>query len=294
MRVLEPIWTKMFHPHSFACIRGRGLHAGSRLTMEYVRRYRYCLKMDVSKFYPSVDQEILFGIVCRKIKCADTLWLLREIIYSYPGGKNVPIGNYTSQWLGNLYLNELDQWLTHARRVKAYVRYCDDFCLFHDDKRYLRYLAGEIETFLRDRLKLTLSKNDVFPVTQGVDFLGYRHFPDHVLLRKSTATRMKRRLRRLPLELGTGMITPDQYRSTLSSISGWLRWANTHHFQLNLQIRQLREVLGDDEGTRPTNGEALRGFCPGAHPFGRSEAQDRRHPEQGGPGHRDPSQAEQV
>ena len=243
MRVLEPIWSNLFIADSYACIKGRGLHAGSRKTMEFVRKYRYCLKMDISKFYPSVDHDILFEIVRHKIKCPDTLQLIQEIIYSFPGGKNVPIGNYTSQWLGNLYLNELDQWVKHHHRIKGYLRYCDDFCLFHDDKRYLQYLAGEIEIFLQERLKLKLSKNDIFPVTQGVDFLGYRHFPDHVLLRKSTATRMKRRLCRLPGELKAEIIDSDQYRSTLASIKGWLRWANTKHLQIHLRIEQLSKEI---------------------------------------------------
>ena len=180
-----------------------------------------------------------------------------------PGGRNVPIGNYTSQWLGNLYLNELDQWLRQEHGVTAYVRYCDDFCLFDDDKRRLRYLAGQIEEFLRERLRLALSKNDIFPVSQGVDFLGYRHFSDHILLRKSTATRMKRRLRRLPEALSAKRITPDQYRSTLASVSGWLRWANTHHLQLHLQIGKLREVIdGETGGIEQTVQRLCKGHLP--------------------------------
>lgn len=254
MRVIEPIWEGLFISDSYACIKGRGLHGGSRKTMEYVRKYKYCLKMDISKFYPSVDHDVLYGIIEKKIKCQDTLWLLREIIYSVPDGKNVPIGNYTSQWMGNLYLNELDQYLKHEHMVKAYVRYCDDFCLFHNDKAYLGRMAVIIREFLSDRLKLTLSKCDLFPVSRGVDFLGYRHFPDHVLLRKSTATRMKRRLRKLPLLLARGLMTIEQFRSTLASVSGWLRWGNTHNLQLHLDIDSLRGII--DDGGRQA--EAVR------------------------------------
>jgi RNA-directed DNA polymerase len=295
MRVLEPIWTGLFSPHSYACIKRRGIHAASRLTMSYVRRYRYCLKMDISKFYPSVDQDVLYGIVAHKIKCPDTLWLMREIIYSYAGGKNIPIGNYTSQWMGNLYLNELDQWLRQTHGVTAYVRYCDDFCIFGDDKRRLHTLAGEIETFLRERLRLTLSKNDVFPTSQGVDFLGYRHFPDHILLRKATATRMKRRLRSLPEALVKGRVTFDQYRSTLASVSGWLRWANTYHLQLNLRINELREVIDNGRNPgEPSGTEAIRRFCgrPSAPRGG--ETEDRGDPQQRNPGHRVQDQTQQI
>lgn len=243
MRVLEPIWTGLFIADSYACLPGKGIHAGSRRTMEFVRKYKYCLKMDISKFYPSVDHDILFAIVQRKIKCPDTLWLLKNIIYSVPDGKNVPIGNYTSQWLGNLYLNELDQYLKHEHHVKAYIRYCDDFCIFHDDKKYLGRMAKIIEEFLASKLKLSMSKCDLFPVSRGVDFLGYRHFPDYILLRKSTATRIKRRLRVLPDLLARCRITADQYRSTLASINGWLKWSNSRNLQLHLKLDELRKAI---------------------------------------------------
>lgn len=239
MNVVEPIWDAMFIADSYACRRGKGVHAGSRRTMEYVRRHRYCLKGDISQFYPSMDHDILFGLVQRKLKCPGTLWLLRDIIYSVPGGKNVPIGNYTSQWLGNLYLHELDRFVKHTLKIKAYLRYCDDFCFFHDDKQLLGECLASITAFLRDRLALTLSKKDLFPVTQGVDFLGYRHFRDYILLRKSTAKRVKARLKLLPGALAKGRITREQMRSSLASTLGWLRHANAHNFRQNLKIDKL-------------------------------------------------------
>jgi RNA-directed DNA polymerase len=239
MRIVEPIWERMFIHDSYACRVGKGIHAGSKKTMEFVRRFKYCLKMDISKFYPSVDHDILYRIITRKIKCARTLWLIRDIIYSYPGGTNVPIGNYTSQWFGNLYMNELDQFLKHDCKVGAYLRYCDDFCLFHDDKNYLGNMARMIQAFLASRLKLRLSKCDLFPVSRGVDFLGYRHFPKYILVRKSTAKRVRKRLRALPWLLVRGKITLDHYRSSLASTRGWLKWANAHHFRLSLNIDSL-------------------------------------------------------
>lgn len=242
MQVVEPIWTGLFISDSYACIRGRGLHAGSRRTMEFVRRNRYCLKMDISKFYPSVDHAIMFDIIRQKIKCPDTLEMFHKIIYSIPDGKNVPIGNYTSQWMGNLYLNELDMFVKQTLRVKDYVRYCDDFCLFHDDKAVLNRTAGEIETFLADRLALTLSKRDLFPVSRGVDFLGYRHFPGHILLRKSTSIRIRRRLSKLPGLLVAGRITLDRFRGSVASVNGWMKWANTQNFRLAIKFKRMEEL----------------------------------------------------
>lgn len=239
MRVIEPIWDSMLIGDSYACRKGKGIHAGSRRTMEFVRKFKYCLKMDISKFYPSVIHDILFDIVQHKIKCRDTLWLLQDIIYSFPGGKNVPIGNYTSQWFGNLYMNELDQFLKHEQKVKAYIRYCDDFCLFHDDKHYLSEMADKIRCYLLSCLKLTFSKCDLFLVSRGVDFLGYRHFPKYILIRKSTAKRVKKRLNALPWLLAKGRITLEQYRASLESSKGWLRWANAHNLRMALGIDEL-------------------------------------------------------
>lgn len=242
MNVIEPIWDAMFISDSYACRRGKGQHAGSRRVMEFVRRHRYCLKCDISRFYPSVDHDVLYEIIQRKIKCSGTLWLLKDIIYSMPGGTNVPIGNYTSQWFGNLYLNELDQYLKHEWRIKAYARYCDDFVLFHDSKAFLNEAACAIGEFIRNRLRLKFSRCDLFPVSQGVDFLGYRHFPRYILVRRSTAARVKRRLNVLPALLERGRITIESYRGSVMSTLGWLKWANSYNLQLAVRARELADV----------------------------------------------------
>ena len=210
--------------------------------MEYVRKNDYCLKCDISKFYPSVDHDILYRIIQKKIKGIDTQWLIKAIIYSYPGGKNIPIGNYTSQWFGNMYLNELDTYIKHELKCKDYLRYCDDFCLFHNDKKVLNAIAKRIELFLFSHLKLKFSKCQLFPVSHGVDFLGYRHFRKYILLRKSTAKRVKKRLARLPRMLKENKINNEQFRSSIASTHGWLKWANTYNFQMAISIDKLQEM----------------------------------------------------
>ena len=242
MNVIEPIWEGLFIYDSYACRIGKGIHVGSRKAMEFIRKNNYCMQCDIAKFYPSIDHEILFNIIKKKIKCKDTLDLLYDIIVSIPGDRNVPIGNYTSQWFGNLYMNELDQYLKKDCGAKCYIRYCDDFIVFSNYKEELNSLAGKIEEFLDSKLKLSLKKCSIFPVTQGLDFLGYRHFKDYILLRKSTSKRVVKRLRKLPNELYRGNITKDQLRSSLASTQGWLRWANTHNLQLSLEMDKLREL----------------------------------------------------
>jgi len=246
MNIVEPIWNNLFVYDSYACRIGKGIHAGSRRTMEFARKNNYCLKCDISKFYPSINHDILFGIVQKKIKCKDTLWLLENIIYSIGGGVNVPIGNYTSQWFGNLYLNELDQLLKHKYKIKHYIRYCDDFILFHDDKKFLGKMVGIIEEYIRERLQLKLSKCDLFPVSRGIDFLGYRHFKGYILVRKSTAKRVKKRLKKLPTLLAKNKISTEQYRSSLASTMGWLKWSNSYNLRKSLQIEALLEVCNGE------------------------------------------------
>lgn len=243
MNIIEPIWDNLFFFHSYACRKGKGQHRGSRKCMEFVRKYDYCLKMDISKFYPSINKEILLSIIKQKIKCKSTINLFRQIIYSTEGQNNVPIGNYTSQWLGNLYLNELDNFVKQSLREKAYIRYCDDFCVFSNIKNSLHSIKEKIIGFIDTKLNLKLSKESVFPVTQGVDYLGYRHFKNKILLRKSTAKRVKKRLKLLPTLFAKGKISAEYIRSSIASTEGWLRWANTYNLKLSLQINKLKEMI---------------------------------------------------
>jgi RNA-directed DNA polymerase len=242
LRVIIPIWDGLMINDSYACREGKGMHQGSQKVMLHIKKYKYCLKCDIKKFYPSIDHDILINIIRKKIKCKDTLWLMENIVRSISGGKNTPIGNYTSQWFGNLYMNELDQWIKHTKKRKAYVRYCDDFVLFDDDKVELYKLKEEIESFLKTELDLTFSKWSIFPVTQGLDYLGYRHFKKKILLRKRTAKRVKRRMKLLPKKLLRKEITIDQYRSSIASTEGWLRWANCRNLSISLQLNKLKEL----------------------------------------------------
>jgi retron-type reverse transcriptase len=243
MNVVSPLWDKKFDRDSHACRPGRGQHPASQRVMQFARQYRYALQGDIRRFYPSIHHDTLIEIIHQKIKDPDVLWLLEDIIRSFPGGRNVPIGNLTSQWLGNLYMNEFDRYVRTEIRPGGYVRYNDDFLLFGDDKQALRSAQDACRTFLDERLKLTLSKDRVYPVSQGVDFVGYRHFRDYVLIRKRTARRVKQRIRHLRYELATGQIEPERARSVVASTIGWLQWANAHNFRQALGLDGLQEDI---------------------------------------------------
>lgn len=228
LQILIPIWDKLMITDSYSCRVGKGMHVASTKCMRFVTKYEYCLKCDISKFYPSINHNILLNIINNKIKCKDTLWLLEDIIRSFPGETNTPIGNYTSQWFGNLYMNELDTFIKQ-KGFKPYLRYCDDFVIFHDDKKVLHNLSVEINEFITTKLNLKFSKCSVFHTYQGVDFLGYRHFKGYLLLRKTTAKRVKKRLPILLKNFKKGKITQEQFDSSIASTKGWLKWANTYN-----------------------------------------------------------------
>ena len=244
LNVLEPIWDKILVDNSMSCRKGKGVEEAYRKTAEYVNTNRYCLKCDVSKFYPSVVHDIMFDVVKRKIKCKDTLWLLKDIIYAFGRQfnttKNTPIGNYTSQWFGNLYLDILDRKATQEYKVD-YIRYCDDFIFFSDDKELLNRIKEEIVPFLIEERQLTLSKCELFPVRNGLDFIGYRFFPQgYILLRKRVAKTMKKRMNRITRKLNRGGNPNNiRLRSSVASAVGLLRRCNSHNFKKAIGFRSL-------------------------------------------------------
>lgn len=244
MNIVVPIWDAMMIKDSYACRHGKGQHAGSLRCMQFVRRNKYVCQFDVSRFYPSVNHKKLMEIISRKIKDERVLWLFQDIIDSLGNESNVPIGNFTSQWFGNLYLNELDQLVKHQYHIRDYIRYCDDFLVFDNDKVHLRKIADEIEAYVGYVLHMKLSKKSLYPTSHGVDFLGYRHFPDgKILVRKSTAKRVKRRLKALPWELKHGRMTKEQALGKLASAHGWLKHAHAHNLRISIKLDELKKEV---------------------------------------------------
>ena len=249
LNVIGDHWDSLFIHDSYACRKNKGQHAGSLRCMEMVRRNNYVLKCDISKFYHSIPHDRLKQVIRKKLKDKKTLALLDEIIDSSYScevlvpGHGVPIGNLVSQWLGNLYLNELDMLIKHKYHIKDYVRYCDDFVIFHDDKKVLRSIAYELEEFLDKELHLRFSKCELYPVGHGVDYLGYRHFKTHILVRKSTAKRIRKRMRHIKSCIDSGRINVRKFLGQVDSAMGWLMWANSYHLKLSTDILNIRNTL---------------------------------------------------
>lgn len=233
MQVIQPIFDRVFIYDLYSSIPGKGLHAGSYRLRRFLRDVsgtQFCLKFDISKFYPSMNHDVLIRLIRQKIKCPDTLWLLEDVIRSTAG---VPIGNYLSQYFGNIYLNEFDHWIKEQKGMKYYLRYCDDGVILHSDRQVLKDLLVEISAKFAD-LNLTLNpKTSIFPVDRcGVDFLGYKHYRTHVLLRKSAARNLKRRI--AGLEKDRSHLDPLSIVSSVMSSLGWLKHCDSYHLSQKL------------------------------------------------------------
>ncbi|NLN18127.1 MAG: RNA-dependent DNA polymerase [Firmicutes bacterium] len=247
--VIEPLFERKFITDSYACRVGKGTHAGADRVTEFLklaqRQWKrvYCLKADVSQYFPSIHHGILKHLVRRTIACSSTLWLIDTIIDSTddegdPNPRGLPVGNLTSQLFANVYLNELDQFVKHTLRMRYYVRYMDDFVILHHDKRLLWDTKREIEGFLEDKLSLKLNhKTGVFPISQGIDFLGYRIWPTHRLLRKGSIKRARRGFKKLARDYAEAKIPLDRVKASIMSWLGHCQHANTY------RIRE--KVLGE-------------------------------------------------
>lgn len=220
MNILEPIFTSLFTADTYSCIKGKGIHglAGNlRKAIDTDKNgTRYCLKIDVQKFYASIDHDILKSLLRRKFKDNGLFYLLDDVIDSAEG---VPIGNYLSQYFANFYLTGFDHWLKEKMGVKHYFRYSDDIVILSDSKQFLHQLLSAIKAYLTTNLKLTVKGNyQVFPIDKrGIDVCGYVFHPDHTMLRKSIKKNFARKVKykRNPL--------------TIAAYNGWAKHASCRH-----------------------------------------------------------------
>lgn len=194
---IKPYYLPRFIKDSYACIPGRGSHAAVKCIQGYMRDMRqrqgkyYIVKMDISKYFYNIDRDVLFKILKRVITNQQLLDLLHTIIFSDEARVGIPIGNYTSQYFANIYLNELDQYCKHNLGVKYYVRYMDDFILLAPNKRKARRWYRAIQRYAEGYLHLKLNpKSCFYPSSHGLDFVGYKIMNNCLRLRQ----RSKRKL----------------------------------------------------------------------------------------------------
>ena len=217
MNIMEPVFVSMFTADTYSCIKGKGIHGAARSVRKALLdapNTHYCLKLDITKFYPNVDHEILKQLLRRKIKDKDLLWLLDGIIDSAEG---LPIGNYLSQYLANFYLTYFDHWIKEKELVRDYFRYADDIVVLASNKPYLHDILAKIRLYLDQELRLTIKGNyQIFPVeARGIDFVGYKFFHTHVLLRKSIKKNFARKMAK------------GKNTTSFASYMGWAKHCNS-------------------------------------------------------------------
>jgi len=200
-RIIEPVWNNIFIFDSWSSRKNKGTHGavkrlqylGLKLSRNHTRTL-WVLKLDIRKFFDSVDHDILLSILKRRITDVRLMALLREIIESFSPG--LPLGNLTSQLFSNVYLDKLDQFVKRELKITGYVRYADDFILIHSDREVLVDCLKKIEVFLREQLRLDMHPKKIVLKTYagGIDYLGYVCFPRHRFLRTKTKRRMLKRV----------------------------------------------------------------------------------------------------
>ncbi len=240
---LKKYFESQFISTSYACIKGRGMHKSAidiQNAMKHCSRIwgnYYILKMDVAKYFNSIDKDILMEILKRKIKDEKLLNLIEKIVYSQNGKKSLPIGNYTSQTFANIYLNEVDQYAKHILKCKYYFRYMDDSVILLKTKEEAIEALNKIRKFLKDKLELELnSKTQIFKSKQGVNFCGYKINEYRLKIRDRGKRNLKNKVKKLQEKIKTGeMATTDAYRLLCGHI-GYLKIADTKNLEDKLFI----------------------------------------------------------
>jgi retron-type reverse transcriptase len=257
--VLEPVFERSFVFDSYACRRGKGTHAAVDRYTQFAQKNHYVLKCDVRKFFPSVDHEILRDLLARKIKDSKVLWLAGLVIEHsnpqdevpgfFPGDdlltalerqRGIPIGNQTSQFFANVYLDPLDHFVKERLRCRYYVRYCDDFVVLDNDQRRLAGARDAIEEFLLGlRLWLHPKKRTISRVEDGLRFLGYRLWPDRRMLDRRGVVRFCRRLRIYQRLYRARMLSAKDLTQRMRAWIGHASQADTWRLRTDLFSRTL-------------------------------------------------------
>jgi len=221
--VIEPIIDKSFIYDSYACRKDKGTHKAVDRAQSFLRANSFCFHGDIKQYFPSISHRIIKQILRAKIKDKDALWLLDEIIDSartlpaYEAGTGLPIGNLTSQFFANLYLNELDYFVKFNLKIRYYLRYMDDFLIFNNDKKELSGIKQKIRRLLTSRLELCLheDKSQIYSVCGGIKFLGFRLFSWHRRLATDNVKRFRKRLNRFSSLFLDGKMTATKVKDSL-------------------------------------------------------------------------------
>lgn len=252
--MLDPIFERCFIPDLYSNRSGKGQHQAVRRAQHFARTFPYVLKCDIKKYFPSIDHAIMKGLLRKKIKCRDTLWLADLILDRsnpqvpvtdyFPGDdlltpvqrrKGLPIGNQTSQFFANIYLNPLDHFVKEVLRIHGYLRYVDDFLLFSRDKHCLWEQKEAIKQFLLPyRLRLKPNGVTLFRVRDGFSFLGYRVFPEVILINRKAILRFRRNVKQERIKWRARQVNLAHIKCFVFGCMGHFAQADTNHLRRKL------------------------------------------------------------
>lgn len=263
--IIEPIFERSFNADSYANRCGKGTHAAILRCQHYAKQYPYVLKCDIRKFFPSIDHDILKIALRRKIACRQTLWLIDLIIdNSNPQDEHIayfaaddlftpfnrrrglPIGNLTSQFWANVYLNQFDHFVKQQLKAKGYVRYVDDFLLFAESPQILHQCKKRIIHFLSQlRLLLHPNKTHIHATQKGIPFLGFRIFPHYRYVQKCKQHRSRRFLYKKIKQYQSAQLNPNKLEAGLNSWLGHVRFGQSQRIEQQVfnHIRQQGVAL---------------------------------------------------
>jgi hypothetical protein len=251
MNVIVPIWVPLFNRDTYCGLPGRGIQAAADRVKYFLRKdpegCRYCLKIDIKKFYPSIDHDALKALVRWKIKDKRLLALIDDLIDSTEQG--IPIGNHPSIFLALLYFAKFIIWLKQEKGVKYLVVYADDITIYGPSKQELRKLLAEIEDYLDRELKLTVKPNkQIFPIARnhrdkhgrGVDFLGYVFYLEETRLRKGIKKHFARAV--AGMRKAKKPISKADYLQRCASWWGWCKHSDSKNFITKLNSTSTYEI----------------------------------------------------
>ena len=240
---LIDLYLPTFIHNSFACLKDRGTLSAVKAVQNGMVHCKhkwgeyYILKMDVRKYFQSIDKNILYSIITRKVKDEKVLWLIREIIYSSSSDKGIAIGNYTSQIFANIYLNEVDQYIKRELKIKYYYRYMDDSIILTKTKEEAKSALKAITKFLKDNLDLELnSKTQVFKSKQGVNFCGYKINEYRLKIRDRGKKKLKKKIVSLKMQIKKRKMSSYDAKKYLCGHLGYIKNANVYNLTNKLVI----------------------------------------------------------
>lgn len=279
---LESIWEQKFIHHSYSCRKNKGAHRAIKDLKKFLKQVSqnfsqpaYCLQVDISAFFMSLKKDVLFDLINRHLKNPELLCLIKQIIshdptknfyqkgnpalfhlipthkslFKVPENQGLPIGNLTSQFFANVYLNELDQFVKHKLKVKYYLRYVDDLLLLHQDLKQLKIWEQQLNKFLKEKLKLHFhpQKTILQSIYKGINFVGFIVYPNHTLIRNRAVRKFKNKLwlfnkkiLSLNLEHPVRLWTPElrdnfqEIFATINSYYGQFKHADTFRLRQHL------------------------------------------------------------